>query len=254
MKSLLFSLLLVSPAWASAPGVALEEAMALSQPVSREKAPATTSIVLRLINPQGEKVNLVEKNAKLLVRPASLMKLFTGWMAFELAVRPDDFLSEMLHRSDNAKAEQTLKALGGAKSMMSYYREQGLPVDGALKIVDGSGLSKSNRVNCDVVIQHLERIKEHPESERFKTLLASPGEVGTLDDRLLEYQGRLFGKTGTLRTTIALAGLLESPKGTVLFCVISEYFRSSWPQERARVDGLLRNEIQALEAETVEAQ
>lgn len=250
MKSLTLIILssLLSLAHASSQGVALEEQMAreAGSQVEKSAAQATLSSVFRLARPQGEVISLQEQNVNLMIRPASTMKLFTGWMALQKGVSPDEFLSEMLHNSDNAKAQQALRLLGGAGEMTKYYRELGYPM-AQLRIIDGSGLSKSNRTNCAVIMQHLDMIRQTPDYERFRALLASPGEPGTLDDRLLEYQGRLFGKTGTLATTIALAGYVESPKGTVMFCVISEFFRNSWPNERARIDAVVRAKITELE-------
>ena len=249
MKTIFTILVLsvITSAFASPQGVALEEQMARRAGGHDNKsAQATLSAVFRLATPQGQVISLQERNANLMVRPASTMKLFTGWMALQRGVRSDEFLSEMLHTSDNAKAEQSLRLLGGASAMTRYYRDAGLPM-AQLRIVDGSGLSKSNRTNCHVQLELLNLIRQTPDYERFRSLLASPGEVGTLDDRLLEYQGRLFGKTGTLSTTIALTGYLESPKGTLMFCVISEFFKNSWPAERARVDAVIRAKITELE-------
>jgi len=231
-------------------GAFLEEQAALSTPASTKALPApTTSSVFKLVTPQGEALTLVSQNGALLVRPASTMKLFTSWMALKQGVRTDEYLSEMLHTSNNAMAESTLRLLGGAKAMRNFLRdEEGLPVEGALKIVDGSGLSKANWVTCDFEVGFLDHVRQSAEFERYLSLLATPGAVGTLDDRLLELQGRLFGKTGTLRTTIALSGVVLSEKGTVLFCVISENFRATWPQERARIDALVLEQIHALES------
>lgn len=244
----LFALNLISGTSLYAQGVAIEEAGALSRPISIEKSAPTTSIVFKLVVPQGEVLDLRNEKGELLVRPASTMKLFTGWMALQNAARSDEYLSDMLHRSDNAKADSTLRRLGGAKVMMDYYRDLGLSVQNQLKIVDGSGLSKSNRTTCSLQIELLDHIRQTADFERFKSLLASPGEQGTLDDRLLDLQGRLFGKTGTLRTTIALTGYIESSKGTVMFCVISEFFQNSWPNERARIDKIVLDEVSKLES------
>lgn len=229
-------------------GAELEESAALAQPrESNNKNAPTTSIVFRLATPQGEVVSLVEQNAKLLVRPASTMKLFTGWMALQKGVQTDEYLTSMLQTSNNAQAERTLRLLGGAAQMTAFYRDLGLEVNGQLRIVDGSGLSKANRSNCHIQLELLNYIRQTPDFERFRNLLATPGAVGTLDDRLLDFRGRLFGKTGTLRTTIALTGFVESTKGTVMFCVISEFFSRTWPQERARIDAIVRERVTALE-------
>lgn len=248
MKMILFIVLSWSATTQASPqGVALEERMALMSEANTDKRGATLSSVFRLATPQGELISLQEQNAALMVRPASTMKLFTGWMALQRGARSDEFLSDMLHTSDNAKAEDTLRRLGGARAMTDFYRELGFPM-AQLKIVDGSGLSKSNRTNCDVQLKLLDLIRRSPDYERFRGLLAAPGEAGTLDDRLLELRGRLFGKTGTLRTTVALTGYVESTKGTLMFCVISEFFNTSWPVQRARIDGIVMDQVSRLEA------
>lgn len=248
MRKTLFFFLALSLSNMSHAGVSLEEAGAYSTPFSFEKGAPTTSIVFKLATPQGEVVSIKEDNGPLQVRPASTMKLFTGWMALQNGARPDEYLSDMLHRSDNAKAEATLKRMGGARAMENFYRDLGLNVKDQFKVVDGSGLSKSNRTTCNLQIELLDHIRQTPDFERFRSMLASPGEEGTLDDRLLELRGKLFGKTGTLRTTIALSGFIESSKGTVMFCVISEFFSNSWPNERARIDRIVLDQLAQIES------
>lgn len=231
-------------------GAELEERMALMSEVESadEKAAMTTSIVFKLINPQGERSVLQTRNGDLLVKPASTMKLFTGWMALMRGTQTDEYLGEMLRMSDNAKAEETLRAMGGTRALTTFLTEEGLNVNArTFQAVDGSGLSKANRASCNFEISLLEHIHASSEYERYRALLAQPGVAGTLEKRLLPWAGKLFAKTGTLRLTIALTGFAETSKGTVLFCVIAENFSNTWDQQRARIDSLVSAKLLELE-------
>lgn len=208
---------------------------------------ARTHISMKLISPENERTVVQELNAHVLARPASTMKLFTAWIAMNEGSKTDAYLSQMLRLSDNAMANVTLAKIGGASELSSLLSRDGVQIsEENFKAVDGSGLSKSNRVTCDLQVQLLEHIYDSPEYERFRNLLARPGREGTLDKRLLNFRSSVYAKTGTLKKTSALSGYAETQKGTLLFCIISEDFAGTWTQERARIDGLLTQKIKNL--------
>jgi D-alanyl-D-alanine carboxypeptidase len=210
---------------------------------------AATSFVMKLIDKTGARTVIQNQRGDVLVKPASTMKLFTAWAALNQGVRTDSYISEMLRMSNNAMADATTVKLGGVAGLTDILSRDGVPVTAeSFKAVDGSGLSKSNRSTCNIQIDLLEHIYDSPEYDRYRLLLARPGGVGTLDVRLLSQKGKIFAKTGTLKTTSALTGYAITSKGTALFCIISEGFTGTWAQERARIDALLVRNLLAVEA------
>jgi D-alanyl-D-alanine carboxypeptidase/D-alanyl-D-alanine-endopeptidase (penicillin-binding protein 4) len=79
-------------------------------------------------------------------------------------------------------------------------------------LVDGSGLSRSNRASPRQVITLL---REMAGDEHFLGSLAVAGRTGTLDDRMRKSaaRGRCFAKTGTIIGVSNLAGYCVSRSG-----------------------------------------
>ena len=94
-------------------------------------------------------------------------------------------------------------------------------------LLDGSGLSPANLVTPRTVVRLLAYAMRQPWSRTMIEALPGPGE-GTL-----EFWPRLppvAAKTGTLRHTVALAGILDPDSGApVVFC----YFINHHPEQRA---------------------
>lgn len=194
----------------------------------------------KLIKSDGSSEILTRQNSNVLVKPASTMKIFTGWWAFSTDTRTHDYLGTMLKTSSNAMAQSTLDLMGSPRDMELYYSGLGLDVnESTLRVADGSGLSYANQSNCDIQIELLEHIYNSADFETFRELMAKPGEEGTLVNRLKNLKGKVFAKTGTLRATAALSGFIDAPQGTILFCVMSDFIRTTLPQERARIDALV---------------
>lgn len=184
---------------------------------------------------------LSSKNENSLVKPASTMKIFTGWWSYQLRSRDNQYLLEMLTKSVNSMADETAKMMGGAREMVLFYKSLGLELTPTrFNSADGSGLSYDNKATCKAEIELLRLIHQDVGYAEFKTFMAQPGQRGTLEKRLLDLKGKVFAKTGTLNKTAALAGFMETPKGTVLFCVMADYLKMSLPNARAEIDRLVR--------------
>lgn len=209
--------------------------------LTEEKSAAPTyAHVFKLIRPNGTTKLLAYKNMNVKLKPASTIKLFTGWWAYQEKARTNEYLGQMLRDSVNTMAQNTLVKLGGTEAMRDYYRNLGLTVNNSTLIVaDGSGLSYANQSNCAVQIELLEQIRRDVDYATFKTLLARPGMTGTLKNRLASLRGKVFAKTGTLRKTAALSGFIEAPQGTIVFCVLSDYLNKTLAAERARIDSMV---------------
>jgi D-alanyl-D-alanine carboxypeptidase/D-alanyl-D-alanine-endopeptidase (penicillin-binding protein 4) len=154
-------------------------------------------------------------------------------------------------KSDNNKADSLFLLSGGGPVLKNYLiNNQILDIDEKNFIVyDGSGLSSKNRTTCELQVCLLEKIYMDKYYNIFKNLMAQPGKPGTLEKRLLNHQGKVFAKTGTLNGTIALSGFYELKNGVALFSINSNNFKTTWEQERKRIDGILESLINQIPQE-----
>ena len=95
-----------------------------------------------------------------------------------------------------------------------WLQAQGVPLRG-LRIRDGSGLSRGNRVTSRTLATLLWRMAQHPLGTYYQASMAIAGRRGTLRRywRGTNLHGRFWGKTGTLRGVRAVSGFLETDHG-----------------------------------------
>jgi serine-type D-Ala-D-Ala carboxypeptidase/endopeptidase (penicillin-binding protein 4) len=125
--------------------------------------------------------------------------------------------------SDNFTAELLLKQLGavvldrgtsaaGASVVMQTLAEAGVPTAG-VRIVDGSGLSRLDRLTANAVAAILHAAWNDPSVRpAFVAALPVAGVSGTLEDRLRTppARGRVLAKTGTTSDASALSGYVST--------------------------------------------
>jgi D-alanyl-D-alanine carboxypeptidase/D-alanyl-D-alanine-endopeptidase (penicillin-binding protein 4) len=86
------------------------------------------------------------------------------------------------------------------------------------RIVDGSGLSRSNRTTPRQVVGLIERMHGQPDAATFEASLPVAGSTGTLRKRMrgTAAQDRCHAKTGTLIAVSSLAGYCDAAGGHVI--------------------------------------
>ena len=135
-------------------------------------------------------------------------------------VPSDNFIAEMLLKAlGAADGDQGTTARGAAVVQDVIDREFGL----GPQVVDGSGLSRSDRTSPRQVVDLLRQIADRPEGETLWNSLAVMGRSGTLSTRLRASvaRDRCRGKTGTLRDVSNLAGYCTTTAGTtVAFAIL----------------------------------
>ncbi len=142
-------------------------------------------------------------------------------------------------RSQNLWAETLLRVLGserkgegsfeaGAAAMREILAGALAEGNGgptaAFRPVDGSGLSRANAASAAALARILAFAWRSPARDAYFQGFARPG-TGTLDDRFREkrFEGRVFAKTGTLRSVSGLAGLALGQDGRpYCFAVLGE--------------------------------
>lgn len=123
----------------------------------------------------------------------------------------------------------------------------GMGIDGTkLSVKDGSGLSYDNQVTADILARLLVKAHADPQLSMIINGLPVSGMTGTLRHRFIETSpdavGLVKAKTGTLKTTVSLAGYVESGDREYAFVIISDHIRGGatyHARARKAVDRLL---------------
>jgi D-alanyl-D-alanine carboxypeptidase/D-alanyl-D-alanine-endopeptidase (penicillin-binding protein 4) len=135
-------------------------------------------------------------------------------------------LGLMLPPSDNFFAEMLVKdlgaAFGGAGTTAAGAGVVGQTISAMLgihpRIVDGSGLSESNRTSTYQVVDMLSVLQPTPLGTILRGSMAIAGHTGTLATRMRHTgaSGRCQGKTGTLTGYSNLVGYCQAANGHLL--------------------------------------
>jgi D-alanyl-D-alanine carboxypeptidase/D-alanyl-D-alanine-endopeptidase (penicillin-binding protein 4) len=149
-----------------------------------------------------------------------------------------DLLKPVNADSVNAVADQVFLATGhavfgegtraaGARATSEALRRLGVSAEGLVQ-VDGSGLSRANRVTAAQVTALIDAVLSRDERSAAAYLgsLAVAGETGTLSGRMREgpARGRVRAKTGFIAGTSALSGVAEGAGGRrYVFSVLVNY-------------------------------
>jgi len=182
----------------------------------------------------------------------------TGAHARELArvtSRPvADIVERVLKASDNEGAEVLGHQVGlevegqgsyagGARGVTATLTGLGIDL-GDATILDGSGLSRDDRLDAETLVQVLQLASSpgHPELRSVITGLPVAAYDGSLVYRFDDSPGRglVRAKTGTLRGTSALAGVTTDARGRALvFAFVSNHIKYVETEDtRAALDRL----------------
>jgi len=129
-----------------------------------------------------------------------------------------NFTAEVLLREAADDWDVNRAALANSR----WLQSQGISTAG-LRIRDGSGLSRGNRVTSRTLAELLLRMGQHPMASYYQASMAIAGQRGTMRRlyRGTPLEGRFWGKTGTLRGVKTLSGILETADGPRYISMIS---------------------------------
>lgn len=177
---------------------------------------------------------------------------YRGWDMRRIATAYSPALSEITKvinkQSHNMYAEHLLKTLGantswdgvprpgsstrGARVVRDFLRRIGASTEEII-IVDGSGLSKINKVTAATTVRLLEYMWNHKDPQvrtAFYNSLSIAGVDGTLRKRMKSYPtlGNVHAKTGYVGGVRSLSGYVTTTAGTtVAFSLIANNFETS---------------------------
>ena len=115
----------------------------------------------------------------------------------------------------------------GTRALGVRLAALGVPLAGA-RIVDGSGLSRANRVSAHVLVEALRRGEAaFVGGPELLAALPIAAEDGTLKKRAAGARGRMRAKTGSLDGVSSLAGFARSARGRdLVFAVLVNGYRN----------------------------
>lgn len=154
-------------------------------------------------------------------------------------------------RSDNNYAEALLKANGfhklgdqtiesGRQVVTDHLKSINFDMNG-LNYMDGSGLSKSHTVTPLSQVKFLASLMKSPYYKEYFESLPVAGQSGTLKHMfMLNSNGQIFAKTGTLNGVKCLAGYIKTRNNrTLAFSLLINKFSGSVNQVKDRMEQLL---------------
>lgn len=138
-----------------------------------------------------------------------------------------DLLAWMVKQSDNHVADTLLRRVGALRSPRSSWAssssaaadvlaELGVELAETTAIVDGSGLSRDNRISARELAELDRAMAASEHAEVWSAIQSVAGVDGTMRRRLAGTiaDGRFLGKTGTLDDVRSLVGTVQGPDGT----------------------------------------
>ena len=155
-------------------------------------------------------------------------------------------------RSDNGLAEALLKTVGfqklgdqttesGRIVVNEHLKDVAFDVEG-LNYMDGSGLSRSNKVTPISQVKYLTSLMNQKYYKTYFDSLPIAGQSGTLKSMFLtEGNGQIFAKTGTLNKVKALAGYIKTNSGrTLVFSLLVNNYAGSVSQVKSKMEKILQ--------------
>jgi len=154
-------------------------------------------------------------------------------------------------RSDNSYAEAILKSNGfmklgdqttesGRIAVTDHLKSINFDLNG-LNYMDGSGLSKAHTVTPISQVKFLASLMKSPYYKEYFESLPIAGQSGTLKHMfMLNSNGQIFAKTGTLNGVKCLAGYIKTRNNkTLVFSLLINKFSGSVNQVKDRMEQLL---------------
>ena len=157
------------------------------------------------------------------------------------------------HTSNNIYAESIFKYLGhrrhgtgsyatGSRAVMEYLGEKHLDT-GGVRVVDGSGLSRLDRLTTDFLCRYLSAVSTEPWFGDFLASLPKAGESGTARHLLpsLPQGVTVRVKTGSMDGVKSYAGYIATGSGELLaFAIVGNGYECSGREATTLLAGILQ--------------
>ena len=156
----------------------------------------------------------------------------TTLLAEHNSVKLDVLLKHMLIISDNLYAQTILRTIGyyyngvgsivSGKNAIFEILKNKLKLDiASIQLEDGAGISENDLLNPNLLANLLYKMSLNKDYKFFRNMLAIYGVTGTLKNfKGDELKGKVFAKTGTQTTSIALSGYLMKDNNRYAFSIL----------------------------------
>ncbi|MFQ6537144.1 MULTISPECIES: D-alanyl-D-alanine carboxypeptidase/D-alanyl-D-alanine endopeptidase [Aphanothece] len=191
---------------------------AVMNPPSRLQA-----LIQKSVDQQGGKVQVRMVSATTALPPEAVL------LHQESSAPMHSLLSLANTESHNFTAEVLLRQAAGTWNLAQaqqretlWLGQQGLPMQG-VRVADGSGLDRANRLTSRFLAALLLRMDQHPYGRNYLASMAVAGQRGTLRRLYVgtPLQGQFYGKTGTLTGVRSISGVLLTSAGPRYVSAIS---------------------------------
>ena len=165
--------------------------------------------------------------------------------------RLEELIAHTLLTSDNLYAEHFTRhialALGangslseGVEVITDWAQDKGMDIS-AIQIKDGSGLSRSNAVTADFMVDLLSHLKEESYFPQFSLGLSIAGRTGGMKriGKGTSIEGRLIGKSGYIEGARGYVGYDIRNGNHIAYCLLAEDYVMSPSAMRERLEGIL---------------
>jgi D-alanyl-D-alanine carboxypeptidase/D-alanyl-D-alanine-endopeptidase (penicillin-binding protein 4) len=128
----------------------------------------------------------------------------------------------------------------GGAAASDFFSRHHISAEG-FRAVDGSGLSRENRVTARLLTELLATMSTHPAGQAFRDSLPIAGVDGSLKKRLTECKGKVQAKTGSIGKVRALSGYATTDDGrTLVFSLLCNDIEGDEDAAVARMDDAVR--------------
>ncbi len=192
-----------------------------------------------------KKVESSEATALAKAEIAKLTSLPISEMVKFVILWSDNTLADRLGKAAARKLGYETDSKGLTQTFKQAMDELGIDSSG-MKVFDGSGLSKSNRISANTIVTLLSKIRNNPNFQSIYEGLPVGGITGTLQKRFLETAphavGHVHAKTGWVNRSVTMAGYVDDGETEYAFAILADGITPTFTSRnraRAAMDRLL---------------
>jgi D-alanyl-D-alanine carboxypeptidase len=184
----------------------------------------STNLKARKIKAKFTKIGKAQANSLGKEEIYSITSTPLSKMISHLTLWSDNLVADRLANTATRSVGYPTDRKGLTTTFKSVLSGMGVTSEG-LKIRDGSGLSKANRVSARTVVELLMAIRNDPRFISIYEGLPISGETGTLVNRFTKAEGaigKVKAKTGWVNRSVTLAGYVKSGEKEYAFAILAD--------------------------------
>lgn len=184
----------------------------------------STNLKARKIKAKFTKISKARANSLGKEEIYSITSTPLSRMISHLTLWSDNLVADRLANTATRSVGYPTDGKGLTTTFKSVLSGMGVTSEG-LKIRDGSGLSKANRVSARTVVELLMAIRNDPRFISIYEGLPISGETGTLVKRFTKAEGaigQVKAKTGWVNRSVTLAGYVKSGEKEYAFAILAD--------------------------------